>query len=151
MNIPQSKLREVVLQALYAYEIEKGGEAPLHILLMECVEVSRKNVKIAEEKARAVLAKREEFDARLGAASEEYRLERISLTDRAILRLALYELFFEALPLPIVINEATRLSRKFSTPNAATFVQALLNAIGKETIAVGKETVTIEKETVAAV
>ncbi len=132
MNIPQTKLREVIVQALYAHEVDKESEEPLLPLLMECVEISRKNVKIAEEKARNVLSKKEELDSRLGGASVEYELDRISMIDREILRLALYELFFEGLELPIVIDEAIRLSRKFSTPNAAAFVQAVLNTIGKE-------------------
>jgi|JI9StandDraft_1071089.scaffolds.fasta_scaffold02285_6 N utilization substance protein B len=129
MNIPQVKFREAVLQALYAYEIE--SEEPVDSLLMDCVEISRTNARLVEEKARAVLAKKEEADDRLKGASQGYDFDRISLVDLAILRLALYEFYFEGLELAIVIQEATRLSRKFSTPNAATFVQAILNAIAK--------------------
>jgi transcription antitermination protein NusB len=60
--------------------------------------------------------------------AENWRLERISAIDRAILRLALHELRATDTPPKVVINEAVELAKKFSSEEAGGFVNGILDS-----------------------
>jgi len=73
-----------------------------------------------------------EIDAAIEKASEHWRLDRMAMVDRNILRMAVFELIFEkALPPPIIIDEAIEVARKFSGQEAAIFVNGILDGIYK--------------------
>jgi N utilization substance protein B len=63
--------------------------------------------------------------------SENWRLERLALIDRAILRLAMYELRATATPPKVVLNEAVDLAKKFSSEDSGAFVNGILDAFRK--------------------
>lgn len=73
-----------------------------------------------------------EFDARVADAAEHWRLERVGVIERSILRLALAELAEGATPPRVVIDEAVRLAHWFAGPKAPKFVNGLLDAIARE-------------------
>lgn len=70
-----------------------------------------------------------EIDDTLAKTSVEYSLERISLIDKNILRIAIFELLFEKEQPKIVIEEALRLSKKFSSPEAVSYVHAIIDEV----------------------
>lgn len=75
---------------------------------------------------------RAEIDRTIEQASEHWRLDRMAMVDRNILRMAVFELFFEkTLPPPIIIDEAIEVARKFSGDEAAIFVNGILDGIYK--------------------
>ncbi|HAV42044.1 MAG TPA: transcription antitermination factor NusB [Acidobacteria bacterium] len=75
---------------------------------------------------------RAEIDRTIEQASEHWRLDRMAMVDRNILRMAVFELFFEkTLPPPIIIDEAIEVARKFSGDEAAVFVNGILDGIYK--------------------
>ena len=77
-----------------------------------------------------IIEKQEEIDALISKGSKGYDFNRISIVERNILRLGVFELFFEKkLPFKVVISEAIRLTRKFGTPDSAAFVNAVLETI----------------------
>ena len=136
MLLPKPKFREAVLQILYSWEISNSQGEELLILLMEQLKTTKKNMKEAEARAQLVFAKKDLLDEKIAAASLEYALERISKVDLAILRLAIYEIFFDdEIPETVALSEGIRLSRKFSSPEAADFVQAILNEVLKNNAA----------------
>ncbi len=98
---------------------------------MESLEVSRKNVMGMEEKFEEIVGRLEEIDGILASASQEYALDRISVVDKNILRIAILELRFEKEEPRIVIEEALRLSKKFSTPEAVSYVHAIVDEVNK--------------------
>jgi N utilization substance protein B len=63
--------------------------------------------------------------------AENWRLERLAAIDRAILRLAIYEMRSTTTPAKVVINEAVDLAKKFSTDDAGGFVNGILDAYRK--------------------
>lgn len=74
-----------------------------------------------------VLDKRSSLDADIDAASTNWRVDRMPVVDRAILRLATYELFHEPeTPVAVVLNEAVRLAKLFSTEKSGSFVNGVL-------------------------
>ena len=71
-----------------------------------------------------------ELDPMIAGAAEHWRLERMNVLDRLILRMAIYELLRErATPARVVINEALELARTFSGDDAVRFVNGVLDAI----------------------
>lgn len=77
----------------------------------------------------AVLANKESLDGAIGSILENYVPERIDPVDRAILRLATYELLHTEVPRKAAINEALELAKKFGTTDSRRFVNGLLDKI----------------------
>lgn len=63
--------------------------------------------------------------------AENWRLERLAVIDRAILRLAIYELRTADTPPKVILNEAVDLAKKFSSEEAGSFVNGILDAVLK--------------------
>ncbi|MGB7070512.1 MAG: transcription antitermination factor NusB [Pyrinomonadaceae bacterium] len=61
--------------------------------------------------------------------AEHWRIERMAIVDRNVLRLAVYEFLFEDTPNTVVINEALEIARRFSTFEATQFINGILDAI----------------------
>ena len=133
MALPIQKFREAVFQLLYSMEFHTSSDDELVSMLMQELKVTKKNANEALEKAKKVAAAKEQIDALLGAQVEDYSVERIHSVERNVLRLALYEAVIEkTLPLEIAIAESKRLLKKFSTNEAESFVQAIIDAIYKK-------------------
>jgi N utilization substance protein B len=85
-------------------------------------------VSLAQGTARTL----DRIDPLIAAAATNWRLERLAVIDRLVLRLAVYELLERPdVPAPVVINEAIELARTFSSPDAVRFVNGVLDAIRK--------------------
>jgi len=148
MSLPPQKFRELVLQLLYALDLESEFEEKFTIkLLMEKFAVSKKNVKSALERAKQVFENRESLDEEINSAAIGYSIERIYKVERNILRLATYELIeLEEIPPKVSLSEAVRLCRKYASRSGASFVNGVLDSIyqkiggeeGEESSAKGK-------------
>lgn len=90
----------------------------------------------------SAMADRDNCDNLLSKHARKWGLSRLALVDRNILRLATYELRLGVLPHKIVISEALRLAKEFSTSESVRFVNGVLDAIAKDITVhpgVGKE------------
>ncbi len=67
-----------------------------------------------------------EIDEKLSAASEGWKLSRMSKVDLAILRLATYELLYDHLPEGVAIGEAVELAKKYGTDRSGSFVNGIM-------------------------
>jgi N utilization substance protein B len=71
-----------------------------------------------------------QVDALIGAASKNWRIDRMSRVDRNILRLGACELVaFRDVPVKVVINEAVELAKRFGTAESSAFVNGVLDRI----------------------
>ena len=139
MSLPQQKNRELVFEILYSYQFHEGDSEDLCRLLMREHKVSKKNALNAVVKANLVAQEIKTIDALIQKVSHSYDLKRIHGIEKAILRLALFELFIEKKnPPEIVIAEAKRLARKFTSDDAQGFVHALIDALIKTEMEDGK-------------
>lgn len=135
MALPPQKFREVVFQLLYSYDMGFSEEKDIIALVMQELEVSKKNVMAGQERMRALIKHVDEIDNVIGKTATSYEFDRIQSVERNILRLGAYELLFDAEIPPIVaIAEAVRLAKKFGTPESTTFVNAVLDAIYKKSL-----------------
>ncbi len=130
MALSQEKLREVVFHMIYSHDFAQNEAEDMIPFLMRQLEMSKKNICSAQEKAAAVCQKISEIDPQIAGAATEYALDRIPGIEKNILRLGVYEICFdEAIPPKVAIAEAIRLARKFATPESAAFVNAVLDVI----------------------
>ena len=71
-----------------------------------------------------------DIDRRIAAKSENWKLDRMPVVDRNILRMAIYEMTQET-PAAVVIDEALELARKFSGEESVSFINGILDAVHK--------------------
>lgn len=76
--------------------------------------------------ASGVWEKRAELDAEIAAAATGWRVERMPVVDRNIIRLALFELRKGDTPVGVVVSEAVKLAKSFSTERSGAFVNGVL-------------------------
>lgn len=132
MPFQQQKFRETILQMLYSFDIGQSDEEDIVILLMKELSITKKSAKTAFERARQIQSKWIEIDPIIAKISQSYDFERIQSIERNVLRLGVYELLYdETIPPKVAISEAIRLTRKFATPESASFVNAILDSIYK--------------------
>lgn len=80
-----------------------------------------------------VLSRKEEIDALIVKFAPEWPLEQITIIDRNILRLGIFELKYdENIPAKVAINEAIELAKSFGGESAGKFVNGVLGAVYKE-------------------
>jgi N utilization substance protein B len=82
---------------------------------------------------KGILSRQDEIDRAIQDVSKNWRLSRMAVVDRNILRIAVYELVGEkTLPPAVVINEAIEIAKRYSGGEAAVFVNGLLDALRKK-------------------
>ena len=125
------KARECALQMLFAADVAKTRESVLTenywSELGEDLDDSTRS--FADNLTNGTLNKLETIDDRIRTRAEHWRIERMAIVDRNILRLAVYEFLFEETPATVVINEALEIARRFSTFEATQFINGILDAI----------------------
>jgi N utilization substance protein B len=72
------------------------------------------------------------LDERIRSRAEHWRISRMAVVDRNILRLAVYEFLYEPSPRTVAINEALEIARRFSTYEATQFINGILDAIKRD-------------------
>jgi transcription antitermination protein NusB len=130
MPLSLQKFREIVFHLVYSSGFGECEEEGITALVMQQLCVTKSAVRKARETWNKIVEKQEIMDNLIKEHSKEYDFERIPRIERAILRLGVYEMLFSTtVPPKVAISEAIRLSRKFATPESATFVNAILDAI----------------------
>ncbi len=130
--MPPQKFRELVFLLLFSQDSHASDPDELFMTVSHELKVNLKQVKAAWEKVETILELLPEIDADISAVSTSFDFHRIQKVELAVLRLSCYELIFEKkLSVNIVIAEAKRIAKKFATPDAASFCQALIDAMAK--------------------
>ncbi len=134
--MPQSmrrKAREAVLQALYLSDIAGEPVNSAYEQVKEHFAVDRRARDFAAELVRGLASHLKEVDATISAQAKNWRLERMGGVDRNILRLAVYEMEHRPdIPATVVINEALEIARRFTTDDAVSFINGILDSLRGE-------------------
>ena len=129
------KARECALQMLFAADV---AEMPADdVVLSYWAELGEPDLddtarEFATRLASGTLANLELLDARIRSRAEHWRISRMAVVDRNILRLAVYEFLYEPTPRTVAINEALEIARRFSTYEATQFINGILDAIKRD-------------------
>lgn len=92
-----------------------------------------------EELVRGTVAKVAAIDRVIQAKADHWRIERMAVVDRNILRLAVFEMQQGAVPGAVVIDEALELARQFSGDESIPFLNGILDAIRRQAAAAAEE------------
>jgi N utilization substance protein B len=127
------KARESTLQILFQLEFDNAQPEKVFASFWK----NRKATKEIKEHSRWLVDKitshRENIDHLIQSVSANWRISRMAIVDRNILRIAVCELLYEESLAPaIVINEAIEITKKYSSEEGATFVNGILDAVRKK-------------------
>ncbi len=126
------KARESALQMLFAADVAKTqGSVLTSDYWSELGEptLDEATREFANNLAVGTLREIEKTDETIRTRAEHWRIERMAIVDRNVLRLAVYEFLFTDTPHTVVINEALEIARRFSTFEATQFINGILDAI----------------------
>ncbi len=134
--------RRRALQVLFEWDmrrdpVDRAIDHFYETLYSEENEKKPKPDRFMEELVRGTVANARDIDQTIEAKSEHWRLQRMAVVDRNILRLAIYELNQQAVPAPVVIDEALELARQFSGDESLSFINGVLDAVHRQTVAAG--------------
>jgi N utilization substance protein B len=128
------KAREIALKILYAYDAEEGSK------IQDCINAfwslypkCPKDVKeYAESLVINTIERIDKIDNIISVYIKNWKLNRLALIDRNILRIGTYELLYEALDERIIINEAVELAKKYGDAESYQLVNGILDSINKK-------------------
>lgn len=126
------RARARVLQALYAWDLRTGEKLDrVATQIWDDLSVPPDERKLASMLVRTVIEHGKELDAELSDVTTNWRLERLGVIDRCVLRLAAAELQRGETPPRVVIQEAVRLAERYGTVKSAKFVNGVLDALAR--------------------
>ena len=129
------KARECALQMLFAADVaEMPADDVIRSYWAELGESDLDTTArdFATRLALQTLSNLELLDERIRSRAEHWRISRMAVVDRNILRLAVYEFLYEPTPRTVAINEALEIARRFSTYEATQFINGILDAIKRD-------------------
>ena len=131
----RTTMRELAFKLLYSLEIQKEDNKKEQIeTYIESNEITNKDaIKYIEEAVYGIEENKETIEELIKQnLKTDWRIERVSKIDLAILKLAIYEIKYKELPFKVVINEAVELAKKYGEDSSSKFVNGILASIIKE-------------------
>ena len=125
------KARSYALQMLFQWEAARQDPQRIEDGFWRMTRAEKVARLFANELFEGAAAGASRLDALLGAHATNWRVERLSSIDRAILRLGAYELTAGKTPPKVVLNEAIELAKQFSGEEAPPFINGVLDSIAR--------------------
>lgn len=123
--------REAALQAIFQLE---SGQISMHEAIFHALEVTpltEKDEGFARQLVSQSVERWQETEALISLHAEKWSLERLARVDRAILRLSIAEMLFDApdTPVFVVISEGLELAKEYSTEESSRFLHGILGSV----------------------
>jgi transcription antitermination protein NusB len=119
------------MQMLFQWDMSRQDPAKLEAKFWRTAKAADNTRAFANKLFEGAAKYADELDALIVQHAQNWRLERMAIIDRAVLRLAIYELRIAETPPKVVLNEAVDLAKKFSSEDAGAFVNGILDAVNK--------------------
>ena len=127
------KAREKALQMLFQLDFHNDDAEIICSTFWTGNPVGQKVREFAEELVKGTCANRESIDRMISSTMENWTMNRLASVDKAILRLATYELIYMAdIPSKVTINEAVEIAKNYGTEESGRFVNGILDRIRKQ-------------------
>ena len=132
--IERRTAREIVLQAIYAFEIGKNDIRSVKTNVLEKkLGQNKPLLSFAEKLLIKTINNKEEIDVVVEEQIKNWEMHRLAAIDKFILRMAICEyLYFDDIPTKVTLNESIELAKKFSTGKSGTFVNGILDGALKK-------------------
>jgi N utilization substance protein B len=130
---PRRKAREYALQMLFQWDITRDTIDQIAANFFENYDEPPAVVDFARLLVTRTIEHVEEIDSFIQRHAEHWRLDRMAIVDRNLLRLATQEFIYDKeTPKTVVINEAIEIARRFSSQESPQFINGILDSIKKE-------------------
>jgi|SRR3990172_3422572 len=127
------KAREYALQILYALDLNPQPPSDFLKVFWDLNPTKEEIIRYSSNLVTGTLKRKKEIDALISAHSSHWKIDRMPVTDRNILRLAAYEMIHEpSVPHKVIMNEAIEIAKKFGTTDSSTFINGVLDSIHQE-------------------
>lgn len=127
------RAREIALQVLYQREFNSTEIDEALALFWGNFEVLKGAMGFSERLIRGVEEHRENLDQVIEQCSAHWKVDRMALVDRTILRIATYELLYcDDIPPKVTINEAIDIGKKFGSEDSGAFINGVLDKVKSE-------------------
>ncbi len=128
MKLNRTEAREKIMVILYQIDfyIKEGMPYDIDDIIKENLEIDNKFVR---DVVYGVMKNIENIDKVISKYLENWDLDRLGKTDKAILRLGTYEMLYYDTPKVVVINEAVELAKKYSDDKIVKLINAVLDKI----------------------
>jgi len=127
----RTQARESVIGLLYAYDLGNDGIVKFVDEILEDKKIRNKQKDFALNLFNGVVNNLEIIDKNISENLAKRGINDMGSVEKSILRLAVYEILYEDLDKPIVINEAIELSKRLASDSAPRFVNGVLDKISK--------------------
>lgn len=128
------RARECALQMLFSFDLARPSVGELiDNYWGEMAEAAEDVRNFANELVAGTINHLDDIDERIRLRTEHWRIPRMAVVDRNLLRLAIYEFVYQpSTPKTVAINEALEIARRFSTTEATQFINGILDAIKRD-------------------
>lgn len=130
----KSTVRELTFKLLYSIEVQKDFDEEYVELFLEDMELDSKKVQQQiKEDANNIKENSEKIVEYIANnLKAEWKLERISKVNIALLKLAIYEMLYKNVPYKVVINEVVELAKKYGEDSSSSFINGVLATVVKD-------------------
>lgn len=131
----RSEIREEAFKLIYSLEIQKKEpiEEQIELYIQSNGIDNKKAIEYIEDAVNGIEKNKEVITEKIEKnLKQDWKIDRISKVDLAILKLAIYEIKYKDIPFKVVINEAVELAKKYGEDNSKNFVNGILASIVKE-------------------
>lgn len=128
------KSRELAMQMLFQGDLGKQKPVDVERLFWESRDdVDDETRGFADDLHRVATRREEEVDALIVKHAQNWRLERMPVVDRNLLRTATAEMLgYPSTPTAVIINETLEIARRYAAPESLNFLNGVLDAIGRD-------------------
>lgn len=130
----KSTIRELTFKLLYSLEIQKSFENEDIDLYFEDIELESEQIKTQiKEDVNEIVKNNNELEKQISNnLKSDWKLERISKVNIALLKLAIYEMIYKKVPYKVVINEVVELAKRYGEDTSSSFINGVLATVVKE-------------------
>lgn len=127
------KSRELALQVLYEMEMKSAEPKSVFDLFWKHEESTKEVKQFTTDIVEGVYRNRKEIDHIIERHSTHWKLSRMAVVDRNILRVGVYELLYDHdVPTNVILNEAIELGKGFGTEDSGSFINGILDHVARE-------------------
>ena len=129
------KSREITLQFLFGHDFQDRSCEPDDLLaeldeFCNCFETGRKSLPYARQLILGICEHQKNIDKLISSRSHNWRVERMALVDRNILRIAAFEMQHkDDVPATVAINEALEIAKRYAEPDSVGFINGILDSM----------------------
>ena len=130
----KSTIRELTFKLLYSLEVQKSFEEEDIDLYFEDIELESNHIKneIREDVNEIIKVNEDILNQISSNLKSDWKLERISKVNLALLKLAIYEMLYKKVPYKVVINEVVELAKKYGEDTSSSFINGVLATVVKQ-------------------